>query len=173
MLPEAPGDAEKATMSGSHWAPCVDAGEEAEGARGGQSLVSAGVGEGSRVDAGCRGRGSARRRGARDAARTHSHARRRVHRPPGCPRAGGRSSELDEGTSVSRGEANVGTDAAESAVNRAGMRSPRDAEKLDVTGDGGGSPCHGLEGRTVWGRASGVDPAPRDRSWAFGLQGSR
>lgn len=33
----APADVEKVRMSGSHWAPYVDAGEGAEGARGGQS----------------------------------------------------------------------------------------------------------------------------------------
>lgn len=52
MLLEVPGDAEKVMMSGSHWAPCVDAGEEAEGAHGGQSLGSVGVGVGSHVDVG-------------------------------------------------------------------------------------------------------------------------
>lgn len=33
----APADVGKVRMSGSHWAPYVDAGEGAEGARGGQS----------------------------------------------------------------------------------------------------------------------------------------
>lgn len=172
-LPEALDDAEKVTMSGSHWAPCGDAGEEAEGARGGQSLASVGVDAGCRVGAGYHERGFAHRRGARGAARTHSHAHRRGRRPPDYPQPEGRSSGLDEGTSGSRGEANAGIGAAESAANRAGTRTPRDAEKPDVMGGGGGSPCRGLAGRSVWGRASGVDPAPGGRSWAFGPQGSR
>lgn len=170
---EVPGDAEKVMMSGSHWAPCVDAGEEAEGARGGQSLGSVGVGGGSHVYVGYHERGFAHRQGARDAARTHSLAHRRVRHPPGYPQVEARSSGLDEGTSVSREEANVEIGGAGSAVTRGGMRSPRDAEKPDVMRDGGGSPCRGLAGRSVWGRASEVDPAPGDRSWAFGQRGSR
>lgn len=173
VLLEVPGDEEKVTMSGSHWAPCGDVGEEAEGARGGQSLVNVGVDVGSHVDAGYHERGFAHRQEAHDAAHTHSHAHRRVHPPPGYPQAEGRSNGLDEGTLVNRGEANAGIGAAESAGNRAGMRTPHDAEKLDVMGGGGGSPCRGLVGRSVWGRASGVDPAPGDRSWAFGQQGSK
>lgn len=160
-------------MNGSHWEPYVDAGEEAEGARGGQSLGSVGVGEGSHVGVGYHERGFARRQGARGAARTHSLARRRVRRPPGSPQAEARSSGLDEGTSVSRGEANVGTGGAESAGNRDGMRSPRDVEKPGVTGDGGGSPCRGPAGRSVWGRANEAAPAPGDRSRAYGQRGSR
>lgn len=160
-------------MNGSHWAPYVDAGEEAEGARGGQSLGSVGVGEGSHVGVGCHERGFAHRQGARDAARTHSRAHRRVRHPPGYRQVEARSSGLDEGTAASHEEASVGIGGTASAVNRAGMRSPRDVEKPDVMGDGGGSPCRGLAGRSVWGRASGVDPAPGDRSWAFGQRGSR
>lgn len=173
MLLEVPGGAEKVMMSGSHWAPYVDAGEEAEGARGGQSLGSVGVGEGSHVGVGYHERGFAHRQGARDAARTHSLAHRRVRPPPGYPQVEARSSGLDEGTSASREEANVGTGGAGSVGNRDGMRSPRDEEKPDVMGGGGGSPCRGLAGRSVWGRASEVDPAPGDRSWAFGQRGSR
>lgn len=169
VLLEVPGDAETVMMSGSRWAPCVDAGEEAEGARGGQSSGSEGVG--SRV--GSHERGFAHRQGARDGARTHSLAHRRVPPPPGYPQVEARSSGLDGVTSASREEANAGTGGAESAGNRDGTRSPRGVEKPDVMGDGGGSPCRGLAGRSVWGRASGVDPAPGDRSWAFGRRGSR
>lgn len=74
---------------------------------------------------------------------------------------------------MSHEEANGGIGGAESAGNRAGMRSPRDVEKPGGMGDGGGSPCRGLAGKSVWGRASEVDPAPGDRSWAFGRWGSR
>lgn len=95
----APSDVEKVRMSGSHWAPYVDVGEGVEGARGGQSLVSVGVGEDfPHVGVGCHERGFARRQGAHDGARTRSRARRRARRPPGCPQAGARSSGLDEGT---------------------------------------------------------------------------
>lgn len=135
--------------------------------------MNVGVDVGSRVDAGYHERGFAHRQEAHDAAHTHNHAHRRVHPPPGYPQVEGRSNGLDEGTLVNRGEATAGTGAAESAGNRAGMRTPRDAEKLDVMGDGGGSPCRGLVGRSVWGRASVVDLAPGDRSWAFGQQGSK
>lgn len=173
MLLEVPGDAEKVMMSGSRWAPCVDAGEEAEGARGRQSLGSVGVGGGSRVRVGSHERGFAHRRAARGGARTRSHARRRVHHPPGYRQVEARSSGLDEGTAASRAEASGGTGGVESAVNRAGMRSPRDVEKPDAMGAGGGSPCRGPAGRSVWGRASEVDPAPGGRSWAFGQRGSR
>lgn len=170
----APSDVEKVRMSGSHWAPYVDVGEGAEGARGGQSLVSVGVGEDFlRVGVGCHERGFARRQGAHDAARTRSRARRRARRPPGYPQAGDRSSGLDEGTEVSRGGASAGTGAEGSAENRAGTRSPRGVEKPGVTGAGGGSPCRGLVGRSVWGRASAVGPDPVDRSSAFGRRGSR
>lgn len=171
MLLEAPGDAEKVMMSGSRWAPDVDVIEEAEGARGGQSWGSVGVG--SRVDVGYHEKSFAHRQEAHDVARTHSLARRRVHRPPGCPQVGVRSSGLDGGTSVSHEEANVGTGGVESGGTRVGTRSPRGGEKPDGMGGGGGSPCRGLAGRTVWGRASEVDPAPGGRSWAFGPRGSR
>lgn len=171
MLLEAHGDAEKVMMSGSHWAPDVDAGEEAEGARGGQSLGSVGVG--SHVDGGYHEKGFAHRQEAHDVARTHSLARRRVHRPPGCPQVGARSSGLDGGTSVSREEANAGTGGVESGGTRVGTRSPRGGGKPDGMGGGGGSPGHGLAGRSVWGRASEADPAPGGRSWAFGPRASR
>lgn len=61
------------------------------------------------VGVGCHERGFARRQGAHGAAHTRSRARRRVHRPLGCPRAEARSSGLGEGTLVSRGGAKVGT----------------------------------------------------------------
>lgn len=151
----------------------MDAGEEAEGARGGQSLESVGAGEGSHVDVGYHERGFAHRQGAHDGARTHSLAHKRVHHPPGSPQVEARSSGLDEGTAGSREEANVGIGGAESAGNRAGMRSPRDEEKPGVMGGGGGSPCRGQAGRSVWGRASEVDPDRGGHSWAFGQRGSR
>lgn len=99
-VPQAvPADVEKVRMSGSRWAPCVDVGEGAEGARGGQSLVNVGVGEDfHHVGVGCHEKGFARRRGAHGASRIRSRARRRARRPLGCPQAGVRSSGLGGGT---------------------------------------------------------------------------
>lgn len=172
-LLEAPDDEEKLRMSGSHWVPYVDVGEEADGARGGQSLVSVDVGEDSlHGDVGYHERGFAHRQGAHGAAHIRSHAHRRIHHPPGYPQEEAHSSDLCEGTSVSRGEANVGIGAEGSVATRAGTRSPRGVEKLGVMGVGGGSPCRGLVGRSAWGKVSAVDLAPRGRSLACGQQES-
>lgn len=74
---------------------------------------------------------------------------------------------------MSRGGASAGTGAEGSVENRAGTRSPRGVETPGVMGAGDGSPCHGLVGRSVWGRASAVGPDLGDRSSAFGQRGSR
>lgn len=74
---------------------------------------------------------------------------------------------------MSRGGASAETGAEGSAENRAETRSPRGVEKPAVTGAGGGNPCRGLVGRSVWGRASAVGLDPGARSSAFGQRGSR
>lgn len=169
-----PADAGTARMNDSHWAPSVEAGAGAEGGRGGQSWVSVGAGEDfPRGGVGFRGTNSARRRAARGAARIRNRAHRKARRPPGCRRAGARSTGLDEGTWVSRGGASAGTGAAVSVENRDGMKNPRGGERPGETGADDGSLCRDLVGRSVEGRASAGGPVLVDRSWACGPQGSR
>lgn len=169
-----PADVGKVRMNGSRWAPDADAGEGAEGVRGGQSLVSVGVdGDSPRVGADCHERGFARRQEAHGAAHTRSHAHRRARRPPGCPLAEARSNGLDGATEASRGGVNAGTGAWGTVVSRAWTRSPRGGGRRGVTGVGGGSLYRGPGERSVGGRANVGGRAQGGRSWACGRRGSR
>lgn len=58
-------------------------------------------------------------------------------------------------------------------ANHAGMKIPRGGERRGVTGVGGGSLCHGLEGRSVVERVNAGDLALGGHSQACGSRGSR